>query len=1133
MSTSVSRQISSANDEEEENFLHIYKLVVGIGTEAVRDTFDRLFLPISLVATLKKEEMNIRKLGKKKRLTAKQIDILFPSSGTTSSKLYDISMMVCLIRNLVPVSRPINGFDTLPLTTETSMEADLARIKYYRNEVAHADSDKITTIDFQTKWQDLVGAIIRRGGTKYKNVCDELEQEKLSKNCITDLRQQIAKLQEETRDSIQQLRQDTDNKIETEAGKTDEMLQDTKTEIIVKLEELEGQEIKLVTNMTKIDITQQKLKERVLGLEGAKIESNKRLLEVKMEQDSLRSKLDESKILNLDVGIKIKEIKTDQQELQKQIGILHAKQYMAAESDITGREEVRGIKAEIKEDKKHIISKLERLELEQEDPVPRNIREQIKMRIDEWKIKDIKFICTRAYEDVLAKTKSNSCVAVTGGSGSGKSAIVRHISLLLFAESGFDIMIVSSPMELQNYYKPGRKTLFVLEDACGKFTANKRQIDDWIAMTDVLNQVMADDLCKILLTCRLQVYKDAKFSALKAFEKCECNITSDELCLTMEEKKKFLKTYLNLENLEVDIVSSKNDMFPLLCELYLTENEDVDIEKYFNAPYNFYKKELEALRINGKYKLCALCLCIMFNNQMTEGYFIRLTKEFRKIVKNTCEYCGLSRDTSAIRLKDELDTLDKTYISKHDRVYKVYHEKVFDFMAYYFGEMMTQCFIDHADSAFLRERFLWEKAIDSDEHLHVIENIVSLKGEFLHSYIDRMILDWSNGKVSDVFYNINMRSASFRYEFLKGLDGIGETQATKLSNMKDVFRDDFASGNTPLIISCVDGYVDLLNWLLEHKANINERRKDGSSALYMACQKNYGDVVNILLQNNAEVNLCTEEGVSPLGVACFFNSNLQIIRGLLKKNAEVNKYIFKENNMTPLFMACQNNFTSAVEILLKHGADPDICLHDGMSVLLYACQNKSTEIVSLLIQYEANPNSEMRDGDTPLFAASRMGLRDITEILLENGADVYKCLHSEESIEKSLEETESFENEKQAWFNDVKYFASDTTAAYIENKSVDYVFSVFAGSSPLHVACFMGHIEICRMLTGKLSSVNIRKEDGTTPLFYACELGHLAIVRVLLEKGANPKIQREDLSSPLTIADVNGHTNVLSLLTKY
>ncbi|CAC5386133.1 unnamed protein product [Mytilus coruscus] len=887
------------------------------------------YLPV-LWPPSRKEEMNLRRLGKKKRLTAKQLDILFPSSGTTSSKVYDISLMVCLIRNLVSVSPPINGFDTLPLTTETSMEADLARIKYYRNEVAHADSDKIATIDFKVKWQDLV-------------------------HSITDLRQQIANLKQETRDNVQQLRQDIDNKIETEVGIMDEMLQDTKKEIIAKLKELEREETKLVTTMTNIDITQDKLKESVSGLECEKIESNKRLLEIKKEQDKLRSKLDESNIHNLDVGFIIEEIKTDQQELGKQIGILHAKQYKAAESEIAGREEVKGIKAQIntfKEDKEQIISKLEKLELEQEDPIPRNIREQVKRRIDEWKIKDIKFIRTRAYKDVFAKISSNSCacVAVTGSSGSGKSAIVRHVSLLLYGESGFDIIIVSNPMELKNYYKPGRKTLFVLEDVCGKFTANKRQIDDWISMIDVLNQVMADDLCKILLSCRLQVYKDAKFSELDAFKTCECNITSEELCLTINEKKKFVKTYLNLDNIKVDILSKKNDMFPFLCELYLTEKEDVDIEKYFNTPYRFYQKELEALRINGTYKLCGMCLCVLFNNQLKESYFVRLTKKFRKIVKDTCEYCGLSRETSAIRLKDELDTLEKSYISKHDGVYEVYHDKLFDFMAYYFGQMMTQCFIDHADSAFLRERFLWEKSIDTEEHWHVMENIVSLKDEFLQSYIDRLISDWSNGKVSDVFYNINMRSPSFREEFLKGLNGIGEIQATKMSNMKDVFRDDFASGNTPLIISCVDGYVDLLNWLLEHKANVNERRQDGSSALYMACQKNYGDVVNILLQNNVDVNLCTEEGVSPLGVACFFHSDLQIIRGLLKKNAEVNKYRFKENNMTPLFMACRKNFTSAVEELLKHGADPDICLHDGMSGLLYACQNKYTEIVSLLVQ---------------------------------------------------------------------------------------------------------------------------------------------------------------------------------------
>lgn len=80
-SSNILHHISSVTEEEEDNFLHIYKLVVGVGTDVVRDTFDRLFPPSNLVATLKNEDIKIRSLGKKKRLTAHQIDILLPSSG--------------------------------------------------------------------------------------------------------------------------------------------------------------------------------------------------------------------------------------------------------------------------------------------------------------------------------------------------------------------------------------------------------------------------------------------------------------------------------------------------------------------------------------------------------------------------------------------------------------------------------------------------------------------------------------------------------------------------------------------------------------------------------------------------------------------------------------------------------------------------------------------------------------------------------------------------------------------------------------------------------------------------------------------------------------------------------------------
>lgn len=78
-------------------------------------------------------------------------------AGTTSSKQYDISLMMCLMRNVGSLSRPTNGFDQLPLPTFISNIDDLARIKFYRNKLAHSDSDKLPTTEFQGIWQDLVG----------------------------------------------------------------------------------------------------------------------------------------------------------------------------------------------------------------------------------------------------------------------------------------------------------------------------------------------------------------------------------------------------------------------------------------------------------------------------------------------------------------------------------------------------------------------------------------------------------------------------------------------------------------------------------------------------------------------------------------------------------------------------------------------------------------------------------------------------------------------------------------------------------------------------------------------------------------------------------------------------------------
>lgn len=756
----------------------------------------------------------------------------------------------------------------------------------------------------------------------------------------------------------------------------------------------------------------------------------------------------------------------------------------------------------------------------------------MRIRINEWEDNSKNFVITKAYNTILEKIRSIDCVAVTGSSGSGKSATVRQVSLTLCRDDGFEIITISTPVELKTYYTPGRKTMFVLEDLCGKFTANEGQINGWDLMKDVVDQVIKDSSCKLLFSCRLQVFHDPKFSMLQLFKSCECNLISDELCLDTDEKKKIFKSYFGSETTEDDILLSSNVNYPLLCQQMSIRKDNPDVAKYFKTPYCAYKTELEELTTHAPLKICGLCLCIMFNNQLKERDFKILSSDFKTVVNDICEFFGL-QPTPATSIRKELDIPDKTFVNKQDGVYKICHDNLFDFMAYYFGTLIPKCFIDHADSSFLRERFLWEKNIQSDKSS--IENIVHLDDDFLVLYIDRLISDWLKGKVSDVFYNINMKYISFRKEFLKGLKRIDRNKATDLANIKDAFRDDFASGNTPLIISCLYGDVDLMKWLLEHSAKVNVQRDDGASALCMACEKNHEDAVSILLENNAKVNLCTEEGASPLGIACFFHGNSNIIRQLLKRNPDVNEFRLKKNNMTPLFMACKQNFNSAASLLLEHNADHRICLNNGMSALLMACHNQNTDIVRLLLQEGANPDAQKNDGNTPLFSAAAMGLDIITDLLLQNNADIYKYVYSKEYILQAFERApDSLDRVKKFWVGTGKKYGSPATKKFISDigtNALDYVFDVVAGSSPLHVACFMGQIKIVEKLIRTMPQVDLKKkQNGITPLFYACEIGHLVIIRSLLEKGADPTSCTGNQCSPLDKAKSNKHADVLLLL---
>ncbi|VDH99803.1 Hypothetical predicted protein, partial [Mytilus galloprovincialis] len=379
-----------------------------------------------------------------------------------------------------------------------------------------------------------------------------------------------------------------------------------------------------------------------------------------------------------------------------------------------------------------------------------------------------------------------------------------------------------------------------------------------------------------------------------------------------------------------------------------------DVIHWYNP---IYKEEIDKLQLEGAHvKYCALALCVMFNNHIKEEWLTEdVDKDIKTIIKNTYEACKVMKGTSRLVLRDELDSLTHTFIRKDDDVYRTIHDKLFDFLAYYFGSAMIYCLIKNASYIFIRERFLFEKESSSDEF------IITVPERYQQIYINRLVDDWLKGRVADVFCNINMDDPIFTHRFLVHVKGLQISQQEQLASICDT-----KSNSTSLIQCSYIGYIDLVTWCLHHYiGNVNHCRDDGVSPLFMACQEGHTEVVQMLITNNADINKCRDTGASPLFIACQ-NGHTEVVQMLITNNADINKC--RDNDgASPLFIACQNGHTEVVKMLITNNADINKCRDTGASPLFMACQEGHTEVVQMLITNNADINKCSDDGASPLF----------------------------------------------------------------------------------------------------------------------------------------------------------------------
>ncbi|KAL9984430.1 hypothetical protein ACROYT_G006719 [Oculina patagonica] len=170
---------ATLSTKETTNYARLCRLLVDVGTQALRGTFDAIHPPANLHTVLAGNKTTLQTLRTRKIINPTQWGKLFPAiPNSVSSRDFDITLLMVLLRNICGLPSPATGWDTFPALTDVSREADIARVKYFRNTVyAHAEHASVDDATFNTYWQDIRDTLVRLGGVQYRAAIDNLETE--------------------------------------------------------------------------------------------------------------------------------------------------------------------------------------------------------------------------------------------------------------------------------------------------------------------------------------------------------------------------------------------------------------------------------------------------------------------------------------------------------------------------------------------------------------------------------------------------------------------------------------------------------------------------------------------------------------------------------------------------------------------------------------------------------------------------------------------------------------------------------------------------------------------------------------------------------------------------------------------
>ena len=380
--------------------------------------------------------------------------------------------------------------------------------------------------------------------------------------------------------------------------------------------------------------------------------------------------------------------------------------------------------------------------------------------------------------------------------------------------------------------------------------------------------------------------------------------------------------------------------------------------------------------------------------------------------------------------------------------------------------------------------------------------------------------------------------------------------------------DVICNGWHPLHVAAYGGHLEVVKVLLSKGADVNAFDSSGQTPLYKAAQNGHEKVVFFLLKKKASVD-DTLNGWRPLHVAAD-RGHLEIVRAFLDKGAEVNAA--DKNRQMPLHVAADRGHLEIVRAFLDKDADVNATDNNGQAPLHVVADRGHLEVVKVLVNKGAEVNAMDKNNQTPLHLASNKGHLEVVKVLVEKGANVNFRGKNDRALLHILASRGDIEIVKILVENGVDVNAVDkdgqtplyNAAQNGYDKLVSFLLDHKAeanvkcrGSYPLHIAAYIGHLDVVKALVRNGVDVNVEDINGQTPLHRAAQKGHDKVVSFLLDqkdkrgrtlthilankgdvegvkflvkKGADVNVEDINGQTPLHRAAQKGHDEVVAFL---